>query len=93
MTALLRQRKATLCSDPNPPLPAAAAPAATAAPLAGLKLADCPSSGRDTQLKFAQLGLGVSMAAAAGGRLYSSIIKPARFLSTSPHAAEVNDFA
>ena len=91
MTALLRQRKATLCSDPNPPLPAAAA--ATAAPLAGLKLADCPSSGRDTQLKFAQLGLGVSMAAAAGGRDYSSIIKPARFLSTSPHAAEVNDFA
>ena len=92
MTALLRQRKATLCSDPNPPLPAAA-PAAAATPLAGLKLADCPSSGRDTQLKFAQLGLGVSMAAAAGGRLYSSIIKPARFLSTSPHAAEVNDFA
>ena len=67
MTALLRQTKATLlCSDPNPPLPAA--PAATA-PLAGLKLADCPSSGRDTQLKFAQLGLGVSMAAPAGGRL------------------------
>ena len=83
MTALLRQRKATLCSDPNPPLPAPP-PAATAAPLAGLKLADCPSSGRDTQLKFAQLGLGVSMAAAAGGSDYSSIIKPARFCPQVP---------
>ena len=65
---------------------AAAPPAATAAatPLASLKLADCPSSGRDTQLKFAQLGLGVSMAAAAGGSDYSSIIKPARFCPQVP---------
>ena len=86
MTALLRQRKATLCSDPNPPLPAApTAPATAATPLAGLKLADCPSSGRDTQLKFAQLGLGVSMAAARQAADYH---QAGPFLSTSPHAAK-----